>query len=155
MPSPLERSSKIEIVRGKRKIDIDKINKYYQINKWQSQKEMAQVQAKNLIGILKKRKTMQKKDLNLPLKKNWSMKQFFETSDRISYNFDKIVPFSTKAKRSISESIKFAQKSVKTKEPERKFIKASGYYLHNFMMSSDLVKGSLLKFKLDEILKEK
>ena len=31
---------------------------------------MAQVQAKNLIGILKKRKTMQKKDLNLPLKKN-------------------------------------------------------------------------------------
>lgn len=92
----------------------------------------------------------------MPLKKNYTVKQFFETSDKISYNFNKIAPFSTKAKRSISECIiKMANKPDKTKEPERKFIKASGYYLHNFMMSNSPVKDSLLKFKLDEILKEK
>lgn len=96
-----------------------------------------------------------KKSVRIPGKKNKASKQIFQTSDRISYNFNKIDPFSTRTKKSITESIREAQKNKDNKPLERKFIQANNYYLHNYMMGSANTKNSLMRFRLDEILKEK
>lgn len=55
------------------------------------------------------------------------------------------------AKRSISEAID-AQKPDKNAEPERKFIKANNYYLHNFNMGNG--KSSPMHFRLTDIVNE-
>ena len=77
-----------------------------------------------------------KKMYHLPGKKPRMIGQIFETSDRISYNFNKVDPFSVSARKSISEAIDEATKAKKKEEPARKFIKGSNYYLHNFMMTN-------------------
>lgn len=96
-----------------------------------------------------------KKMYHLPGKKPRLVGQIFETSDRISYNFNKVDPFSISAKKSISEAIDEASKAKKNEEPDRKFIKGSNYYLHNFMMTNQKWKSSPMHFRLTEILKEK
>lgn len=49
-------------------------------------------------------------------KKRLSTKQIFQTSDKISYGFNKIDPFSITAKKTVSELINEAQKNKKKKE---------------------------------------
>ena len=47
---------------------------------------------------------------HLPGKRSLTNRQIFKTSDRISYGFNKLEPFSIKARKSISEMISDAQK---------------------------------------------
>lgn len=96
-----------------------------------------------------------KRVFHLPGKKKYSAPQIFETSDRISYGFNKLVPFSVNSKKSISDAITEAhQKKVKDMDV-RKFIKANNYYLHNFLVANQQGNNTMVRFRLNEILKEK
>lgn len=96
-----------------------------------------------------------KRVFHLPGKKKYSSPRIFETSDRISYGFNKIEPFSVNSKKSISDAITEAhQKKLKDMDV-RKFIKANNYYLHNFLITNQQTNNSMVRFRLNEILKEK
>ena len=100
----------------------------------QSQPSLSRIdnfaKAKAQTSVRKTRRTY-----HLPGKKKKSSDlQIFKTSDRISYGFNKLEPFSVGAKKSITDMISAAQKKDKNPEPERRLIKANNYYQHNFLM---------------------
>ena len=155
--SPLERSGKIQIIRNKNKQMVDLNTRLIAIHKSESAGAII-LNPDKINSLLQSKKDTPSKPKGISRsnrKKKEEVKQIFETSDRISYNFNKIDPFCTTTKKSIAESIREAHKLNGSKQPERKFIKANNYYLHNYMMGNGGPKNSLLRFRLDEILKEK
>jgi hypothetical protein len=95
-----------------------------------------------------------KRSYHVPGKKTIDVKQIFKYSDKISYGFNKVGPFSIGSKKTISQSIEKQREKKDEKQNKRKFIKPNGYYLNNFMTKNKNDKNSMLHFKLGVIVKE-
>ena len=109
--SPLERSGKIQIIKNnKQLVDFN----LHMTALYKSGSAGTIVLNPDNIKALINSKTQSpsktKGSARISGKKKQNSKQIFQTSDRISYNFNKIDPFSTKARKSITESIRDAQK---------------------------------------------
>lgn len=105
--SPLERSGKIQIIKNNKQL-VDFNLHMTALHKSGSAGTIVlnPDNIKTLINSKKQSPSKTKGSARISGKK----KQIFQTSDRISYNFNKIDPFSTKARKSITESIRDAQK---------------------------------------------